>query len=208
VIRILVVDDYPIVREGLVSVLENQADYEVVGTASSAEEGIPLAESAQPDVILLDLELPGISGVDAIPQFLRVVPGVRIIVFTGFDSDERVFGAIRSGAKGYLLKGATPNQEIIRAIRIVYGGGSLLEPNIAAKVLAEMGSPRAASSLLSDREMEILKLVAEGLPNKQIAGALGITERTVKFHLSSIFTKLDAENRAQAVAIAAQRGML
>jgi DNA-binding NarL/FixJ family response regulator len=208
VIRILVVDDYPIVREGLVSVLENQADYEVVGAVQSAEEGLSIAESAKPDVILLDLELPGMSGVDAIPQFARLIPGVRIIVFTGYDSDDQVFGAIRSGAKGYLLKGATPNQEIIRAIRVVYGGGSLLEPHIASKILTEMGSPRSTASQLSERETEILKLVAEGLPNKQIAGALGITERTVKFHLSSIFTKLDAENRAQAVAVAAQRGLL
>lgn len=207
-IRILVVDDYPIVREGLVSVLENQADYEVVGAFQSAEEALADVEGIKPDVILLDLELPGMSGVDAIPHFTRVVPEARIIVFTGYDSDERVFGAIRSGAKGYLLKGATPNQEIIRAIRVVYGGGSLLEPHVAAKVLAEMGSPRSSAGQLSDRETEILKLVAEGFPNKQIAGALGITERTVKFHLSSIFNKLDAENRAQAVAVAAQRGLL
>jgi DNA-binding NarL/FixJ family response regulator len=203
-IRILVVDDHPIVREGLVAVLEDQPDFEVVGSVGAAEEAIPQIERLKPDVVLLDLELSGMSGVEAIPQ---LTPAARVIVFTAYDSDERVFGALRAGASGYLLKGATA-EEIARAIRVVQRGGSYLEPRVAAKVLAQVGSGSRPSSALSAREREVLRLVADGLSNKQVAHTLAITERTVKFHMTSIFNKLGAENRAQATALAIQRGLL
>ncbi|HZO88929.1 MAG TPA: response regulator transcription factor [Chthonomonadaceae bacterium] len=203
-IRVLVVDDHPIVREGLVAVLEDQPDFQVVGAAGSAEEAVTLAGRLCPDVTLLDLELPGMDGVEALPQ---LTPATRIVVFTAYDADERVFGAIRSGARGYLLKGATA-EEIARAIRVVHGGGSYLEPRVAAKVMAEMGAPHRAAPGLSAREREVLRLVVAGLSNKQIAHALSITERTVKFHMTSIFNKLGAENRAQAVALAMERRLL
>jgi DNA-binding NarL/FixJ family response regulator len=206
VIRILVVDDHPIVREGLVAVLEDQSEFQVVGAVKSAEEALARAASLRPDVILLDLELPGMSGIEAIAR-LTQASGGQVIVFTAYETDERVFGAIQSGAKGYLLKGASV-EEIARAIEAVHGGGCYLEARVAAKVVAQVGSPRRASGLLSEREGQVLRRVAEGLSNKQIAHALGITERTVKFHLTSLFTKLDAENRAQLVAHAVQRGLL
>jgi len=184
VIRILVVDDHPVVREGLVATLEDDPEFTVVGAAGSAEDALALARSQRPDVVLLDLELPGMDGLAAIPALTAAHPDARILILTAYDTDERVIGAIRSGAKGYLLKGAGL-EEIARAIRTVHGGESYLEPRIAAKVLA-----------------------ADGRSNKQIARALKLTERTVKFHVTTILNKLGAENRAQAVALAVQRGLL
>jgi DNA-binding NarL/FixJ family response regulator len=207
VIRILVVDDHPIVREGLVAVLEDQPDFQVVGSVGTAEEAIEMAERQVPDTVLLDLERPGMDGVSAIPRLAAASPDTRVIVFTAYDTDERVFGAIRAGARGYLLKGATA-EEIAHAIRVVHAGGCQMEPRVAAKLMAEMGAAPRASGRLSGREREVLRLVAAGQPNKQISRSLGITERTVKFHLTTIFNKLGADNRAQAVALAVQQGLL
>ena len=206
-IRLLVVDDHPIVRQGLVAVLEDEPDFEVVGSAGSAEEALTLAGRLRPDVVLLDLELTGLGGLAAIPRLTDASPESRVLVFTAYDTDEHVFGAIRAGAKGYLLKGA-PTAEIARAIRAVHGGGSHLEPRVAAKVLAEMSAPRRGTDLLSEREREVLRLVAEGLSNKEIGRRLAISERTARFHVTSILNKLGASTRAQAVALATQRGLL
>jgi DNA-binding NarL/FixJ family response regulator len=207
-IRLLVVDDHPIVRQGLVAVLSDEEDLEVVGEAGSGREAIGLVSRLRPDVVLLDLEMPDLDGVEAIPQLLAAVPSVGVLVFTAYDTDERVLGAIRAGARGYLLKGASA-EDIARGIRTVAAGGSSLEPRVASKVLASMSvGARPTASALSAREREVLRLVADGLPTKQIANALSISERTVKFHVNSIFHKLGAENRAQAVALAAQRGLL
>jgi len=205
-IRIVVVDDHPVVREGLVASLEDDPEFRVVGSAGSAEDAVPLITTQHPDVILLDLELPGVNGLEAIPALAAAHPASRILILTAYDTDERVLGAIRAGAKGYLLKGASL-EEIARAIRSVHAGESYLEPRIATKVLAELG-PRRRPAALSHREREVLRLVAGGRSNKQIARELGITERTVKFHVTSILNKLGAENRAQAVAVAARRGLL
>jgi DNA-binding NarL/FixJ family response regulator len=206
-IRIMVVDDHPIVRQGLVSVLEDEDDLEVVGEAGSGREAVNQVQRVGADVVLLDLEMPELDGVDAIPLLLAARPGVEVLVFTAYDTDEKVLGAIKAGARGYLLKGAS-SEDIARGIRTVYGGGSYLEPRVASKLLAEVSSPRRAAGGLSEREREVLRLVADGLPTKQIARSLSITERTVKFHVNSIFHKLGADNRAQAVALAAQRGLL
>jgi DNA-binding NarL/FixJ family response regulator len=207
VIRVLVVDDHPIVRQGLVGVLSDEADLEVVGEAGSGREAIALVARLRPDVVLLDLEMPDLDGVAAIPQVKSAHSGAEVLVFTAYDTDERVLGAIRAGARGYLLKGASAD-EIARGIRGVAAGGSYLEPRVAAKLVAEVNAPRRNAVGLSQREREVLRLVADGLPTKQIAGTLSISERTVKFHVNSIFHKLGAENRAQAVALAAQRGLL
>jgi DNA-binding NarL/FixJ family response regulator len=157
--------------------------------------------------VLLDLEMPEMDGVEVIPQLKAAYPSVEILVFTAYDTDERVLGAIRGGARGYLLKGASA-EEIARGIRSVAAGGSVLEPRVASKLVAEVKAPRRMGIGLSEREREVLRLVADGLPTKQIAVSLSISERTVKFHVNSIFHKLGAENRAQAVALAAQRGLL
>lgn len=208
-ITILVVDDHPIVRQGLVAVLEDEPDFRVVGSAGSAEEGLLLAERQRPGVLLLDLELPGLDGVQALPRLLERSPDTRVIVFTAYDTDERVLGAVRAGARGYLLKGAAAD-EIARAVRVVHAGGSALEPRVAAKLLTRVREPRPAGFAvdLSEREREVLRLVAAGLPNKAIARALSIAERTVKFHVTSILRKLGADNRAQAVALGLERGLL
>jgi DNA-binding NarL/FixJ family response regulator len=203
----MVADDHPIVRQGLVGVLEDEVDLEVVGAFGSAREAIGHVQRVQPDVVLLDLEMPELDGVEAIPLLLREKGSLAILVFTAYDTEERVLGALRAGAKGYLLKGAS-SDEIARAVRQVHGGGSYLEPRVASRVIAQVQTPRRTSTSLSEREREVLRLVAEGQPTKQVARSLGITERTVKFHVNSIFHKLGAESRAQAVALAAQRGLL
>lgn len=205
-IRIIVVDDHPIVRQGLANALEDEADFHVLGLAGSAEDALPLVARLQPDVALLDLELPGLDGVEAIPRLLDSAPGVKVLVFTAYDTDERVLGAIRAGAKGYLLKGAAV-ADIARAVRAVASGGSALEPRVGAKLINALRSPGAVAQL-TEREREVLHLIAQGLPSKQIARALNISERTVKFHTSTLLRKLEADNRAQAVARAAQRGLL
>lgn len=205
-IRILVIDDHPVVREGLVSSLEDDPEFEVVGAAGSLEEALPQVTARRPDVILLDLELPRVDGLSAIPILNGAHADARILILTAYDTDERVLGAIRGGARGYLLKGA-PLSEIARAIRAVHAGETYLEPRIASKVVAELG-PGRKSGALSRREREVLRLIADGQSNKQIAQSLGITERTVKFHVASVLNKLGAENRAQAVALAGQRGLI
>jgi DNA-binding NarL/FixJ family response regulator len=205
-IGILVVDDHPIVRQGLVATLEDEPEFQVVGAASSAEEALTLATRARPDVILLDLELPGLSGTEAIPALLATSPQSRVLVFTAYDTEERVLSAVRAGASGYLLKGAAV-AEIAGAIRAVAAGGTALGPSAAATLASAVRAPRGAGPLTA-REREVLRLIAQGLPGKQIAGALGITERTVKFHTAALIRKLGADNRAQAVAVAAQRGLL
>jgi len=204
-IRVLIVDDHPIVRDGLLAVLDDHPDLEIVAAVGSAEEALGLA--VRPDIVLLDLELPGLDGVAALPRLAEIMPAARVLVLTAYATDERVFGALKAGAAGYLLKG-TPAAEIVRAIRDVHAGGSALEPTIAARVVAAVGSPHRVPTELSPREREVLALLAEGLPTKQIAHALGITERTVKFHVASLFTKLGATNRAQAVALAARHNLL
>ncbi|MFN8516787.1 MAG: response regulator transcription factor [Thermomicrobiales bacterium] len=207
-IRLLVVDDHPIVRQGLVGVLEDDPEFTVVGSVPSAETALAQLASAAPDVILLDLELGGgMDGVAAIGPLLAAQPAARILVFTAYDTSERVFAAIQAGAKGYLLKGA-PVEELTRAIRTVYADGSYLESRVASTLLAEVRTPRRGGGRLSERERAVLRLVAAGLTSKQIARELAITERTVQFHVTGLLNKLGAESRAQAVAIAAERGLL
>jgi DNA-binding NarL/FixJ family response regulator len=204
-IRVLIVDDHPIVREGVSAVLERERDIEVVGTADSVAAGLRLTETLAPDVVLLDLKMPDSDAVNSVARFRT--GGREVVVFTAHETDEDVFQAIRGGAKGYLLKGS-PAAEIARAIRQVHAGESYLSARIAAKLVDDVAHPRARRGLLSPRERGVLRLVAAGLSNRQIAETLSISERTVKFHVTTIFNKLGADNRAQAVAIAAARGLL
>lgn len=211
VIRIVIIDDHPVVREGLTAVLNNQPDIMVIGSAGSLAEASATVRRLRPDVLLLDLELPDGSGEELVPALLSEWPQVRVLVFTAYDTDERVFAALRAGAKGYLLKGA-PGAEIARAIRILHEGGSYLEPRVTARVLSGIrgGAAKAKPEavVLSERERKVLRLVVDGLSNKQIASALGITERTAKFHVSSLLRKLDVGNRARAAALAVHRGLV
>jgi DNA-binding NarL/FixJ family response regulator len=210
-IRILVADDHPIVRDGLVAILSTQPDLDVVAEAGDGQEVLAQVAQSQPDVVLLDLEMPQLDGVETLRRLRERHPQTRVIIFTAFDTDERILAAVQAGAQGYLLKGA-PRQEVFNAIRVVHEGGSLLQPVVASKLLRQMSAPAAGDAGLVDpltpREQEVLNYLAQGLQNKEIAQKLVISERTVKFHVSSILTKLEAGNRTEAVAVAAQRGLI
>jgi DNA-binding NarL/FixJ family response regulator len=204
-IRILVADDHPVVRDGLVAILSTQPDFDVVGEAGTGRDTIAEVARLAPDVLLLDLEMPDMDGLTALQQIRGAPNPPQVLVFTAFDSDERIITAIKSGVKGYLLKGS-PREELFRAIRAVAKGESLLHPRAAASLMRRVTEPEPES--LTERELEVLRLVGKGLANKAIARELVITERTVKFHVSAILGKLDVGNRTEAVRVAVQRGLI
>jgi DNA-binding NarL/FixJ family response regulator len=210
-IRVAVVDDHPVVREGLVLILQTQPDFEIVGEGRTGHDAIDLVERLAPDVLMLDLELPGVDGVAVLRCLRERGARTRIIAFTVFDTDDRIIGAVEAGAAGYLLKGA-PSAELFEAIRIVHAGGSLLQPLVASTVMRHVAAGGAASAppavSLTSREREVLEQLARGMSNKEIAATLGCTERTVKFHVASLFTKLGAGNRTEAVTRAVQAGLV
>ena len=205
-IRILVADDHPVVRDGLIAMLKTQPDFHIAAEAADGQETVRLALVHKPDIILLDLEMPGTDGLEALRYLRQELPTLKVLVFTAFDTDERILGAVQAGAKGYLLKGA-PREEVFNAIRVISQGGSLLQPVIASKLMQHVADNRWVEEL-TEREMDVLRLLAKGMTNKEIAEGLVITERTVKFHVSSILRKLDAGNRTEAVSIAAQHGLV
>lgn len=209
-IRILVVDDHPVVREGLVAIIEAQDDMTVVGEAGDGSQAIAIYKAAKPDVVLMDLAMPGTDGVQAIEGMREFDPDARVVVLTAYDTDERILRAVEAGARGYLLKGA-PRDDIFRAVRVVNLGGSLLEPAVAGKLLNRVGDilrGGAPEEELTPREQDVLNLMARGFRNKEIAFDLHITERTVKFHANAIYRKLDVGGRTEAVSKALQKGMV
>ncbi len=210
-ISILVVDDHPVVREGLAAMLATQPDMRVIAEASTGGKAIASSKEHFPDVIVMDLQLPDMDGADAIEKIKADWPEARFLVLTSYDTDDRIIHAIRAGAQGYLLKGV-PKDELFHAVRTIYQGGSLMGPGVATKLLDKVHTlgeePQTTSDRLSEREVAILRLVANGLRNKEIASELSISERTVKFHLNVIFQKLDASSRTEAVKVALQKGLI
>ncbi len=206
-IRILIADDHPVVRDGLVAILGTQPDFSVVGEAANGAELVEKAEALTPDVILTDLEMKGMDGVEAIRRLRAKPSNTGIIVLTVYNTDDVILAALQAGAQGYLLKGA-PRAEIFNAIRIVHAGGSLLNPLVATRLINRARDPKPESETLTAREIEVLRMLSQGKVNKEIAAALNITERTVKFHVSAILGKLGVGNRTEAVTTAVQRGLI
>lgn len=200
-IRVLLVDDHAIVRQGLAAMIENEPDMTVVGQAGNGQEAIAAYRQLQPDITLMDLRMPHMSGVDATIAICAEFTQARIIVLTTYDGDEDIYRALRAGAKGYLLKDAEP-EALLNAIHIVHSGQQYIPSEVASKLVQRMNNPE-----LSDREREVIHLMVDGLSNHDIGVALNITESTVKFHINRILSKLGVSDRTQAVVTALKRGL-
>jgi DNA-binding NarL/FixJ family response regulator len=195
-IRVLIVDDHSVVRRGLETLLRSVEDIEVVGTATDGEGALRCAGELKPDVVLMDLSMPNVDGIESTRRLLAEHPEMRVVVLTSFAEQRKVFDALAAGANGYLLKDATPDQ-LIAGVRAAYAGGSPLDPK-AARMLVDARRDASVAPALSPRETEVLREVAEGFTNKHIAKRLGIGERTVKAHLTAVFQKIDVADRTQA----------
>jgi DNA-binding NarL/FixJ family response regulator len=203
-IRVVVADDHPIVRSGIVALLQTAEDVEVVGEASTGLEAVDLAAALEPDLVLMDLRMPGIDGDEATARILKGRPATRVLILTTYESDDSILTAIEAGASGYLLK-AAPQEEILAGVRSVARGEVALAPSIAALLVKRVKTPTIT---LSPRETEVLKLVASGASNPSIAAALIVSEATVKTHLIHVFEKLDVSDRTRAVTKAMELGLL
>jgi two-component system NarL family response regulator len=201
-ISVTIADDHPIVRMGLRALIEAQPDMVLLAEAEGGAAAVEAFTRHRPDVMLVDLRMPGMSGRDVITAVRSSIPDARIIVLTSFDGDEDVFRAVQAGARGYLLKAAPPD-DVLKAIRTVHSGGRLIAPDVAARLADRVNSPS-----LTSREVGVLELVAKGLSNKEIAAALTLAEDTVKNHLKHVFAKLEVSDRTEAVLLAVQRGII
>ena len=215
-IRVLITDDHSIVREGLALILETADDIEVVGEAADGAEALQLAAEHQPDVILMDLRMPGMDGLTAIEHLQRDHPKIAVVILTTYNEDDLMLRGLQAGAKGFLLKD-TPRGTLLDTIQAAAKGESLLSADVMSRLMANMQAAGksgmaqnqpAKESPLTDRELETLRAVADGMTNKGVAVHLGISERTVKAHLTSVYNKLGVDSRAAAIATAAQKGFL
>ncbi len=217
-IRLVLADDHAVVRSGTRELLEQQPDFKIVGEASNGEEAVRLAGELQPDVLVMDVRMPKMSGVEATRKIKATYPDIRVLVLTAHDDDEYVFALLQAGANGYLLKTAEI-EELVRAIRTVDSGQSALAPEVTGKVVAQFTSGKSLPDVLTEaqthnydglteRELDILRLVGQGLSNKQIGKKLFISDRTVQAHLSNIFSKLTVSSRTEAVMHAVRRGWI
>ncbi|MGA2159271.1 MAG: response regulator transcription factor [Dehalococcoidia bacterium] len=209
-IKILIVDDHPVVREGIGSMLKREPDFKIVGEAINGLEAIERVRELSPDVVLMDLRMPEMDGVEAITKIKEEKPEVKFIILTTYSDDEYIFKGIAAGARAYLLKDA-PREELFKAIRAVSRGESLIQPVVASRLLdrlAELSKKTPSAEMLSERELEVLRLMASGVSNKDIAEQLSITQSTVKTHITSIFQKLNVTTRTEAVTTALRKGMI
>jgi DNA-binding NarL/FixJ family response regulator len=209
-LRVAIADDHGIVREGLGVLLSARAGYHVVGTAATGREAVRVAVTSHPDVLVMDIQMPELSGIDATREIARVAPDVAVLMLTMFDDDESVFAAMRAGARGYVLKGAAPDN-VIRAVAAVAAGEAIFGPGIARRALTYLSRPpadgRTAFPTLTPREREVLGLIADGLGNAAIAARLGLAAATVGNHITSIFAKLQVAGRAEAIRRARAAGL-
>ncbi|GAB1469539.1 response regulator transcription factor [Chloroflexota bacterium] len=209
--KILLCDDQAVIRDGMEMLLQLEKDFQIVGTAQDGYEAIELTEKKQPDIILMDLKMPGMNGIEATREIRKKYPSIKILVLTTYDDDEWVFDAIRAGASGYLLKD-TPRQKIVEAIRGTMDGKSFVDPAVAGKLLDQVSNNQTQpASILTDklteRELDVLRLLAKGMNNTDIAGQLHLSEGTVRNHISAILEKLGVSDRTQAAVIAIQHGL-
>jgi len=208
-IKLLIVDDHPVVRDGLRGMFAGSDEFNVLGEAADGAEAVRLAGSMQPDVILMDLRMPGLDGASAIRQLVERGMAARVLVLTTYDTDADVVPAIQAGATGYLLKDS-PREELFRAVRAAHQGESVLAPSVATRLVSQVrgASKETLTETLSERELEVLALIAQGLTNRGAAQQLFVSEATVKTHLIHIYAKLNVGDRAAAVAAAFERGLL
>jgi DNA-binding NarL/FixJ family response regulator len=211
-IGVLLVDDQAMIRAGLRMVLESEPDIAVVAEASNGAEAVQIGKRERPDVVLMDVRMPEMDGIEATRRLLEFAPDTKVIVVTTFDIDDYVYGALRAGASGFLLKDAPPD-DLIDAIRIVAGGDALIAPSITKRLIAEFAERREERPVqgldgLTEREIEVLALIARGMSNAEIAEELFVSETTVKTHVSHILTKLDLRDRVQAVVAAYEAGLV
>lgn len=215
-IRILVVDDHTLVREGFARMLELSPELQVLGQAASAKDALEMVKTLQPDIVLMDINMPGMNGIEATRIIKNEYPDVEVIILSMYDEEQYVLESVKAGATGYVLKEISP-EDLLRAVKTVHNGGSMIQPSLARKVLKEFAhlarespAPGRATLLreLSEREVEVLQYVADGKSNREIADTLTISEKTVKAHLRSIFRKLEVSDRAQAVAYAMRKGLV
>ncbi|MBN1863115.1 MAG: response regulator transcription factor [Dehalococcoidales bacterium] len=210
-ISILLAEDHVVVRQGTRQLLEREPDFKIVGEAGDGEEAVKLAKELKPDVIIMDVAMPKLSGVEATRQIKAVLPAVSVLVLTGYDYDEYIFSMLEAGAAGYLLKNVS-GDELIGAVRAVYAGEPMIHPDVLRKMMTRFKTPPAAaapvhvSSPLSEREMEVLKIAAKGMSNRDIAGELFISERTVQAHMRSVFNKLGVGSRSEAILYGLKKG--
>ncbi len=208
-IRVLLADDHPAVRAGIRQFLERDPSIEVIAEAGNGEEALALIAQHRPDVVILDLRMPGLSGLEVLRQLRAEHPEIRVLVLTAYDDDPYIFAALRAGARGYLLKTAGP-EELTRGIRMVHAGRSVLDPGVAERLVEELGRPEVEGGpeRLTERELEVLRLAARGLTNRAIGFQLGISERTVHSHMINIFAKLGVSTRTEAVLKALRLGWI
>lgn len=215
-IRILLADDHALLRQGTAELLQHEKDFEIVGQAENGQEAVRMAHEMEPDIVLMDVRMPGLSGIEATRQIRKELPRIQVLVLTAYDDDQYVFSLLQAGASGYLLKTA-PANELIRSIHQVRTGESPLSPAIARKVVARLNAGRSSNSVsegadssdaLTPREVEILQFLARGMSNRDIAEALYISERTVQTHLTNIFAKMQVSSRLEAVLKGIRLGWL
>ena len=211
-IRVLIAEDQTLMRQGLKTILDLEDGFAVVGEASDGQEAVERALALRPDIVLMDVQMPRMNGVEATNLLAAALPTTRVIILTTFDYDEYVFDGIKAGARGYLLKD-TPASELLAAIRRVHAGESIIQPSVATRMIAEFTRRRDAAQApeyetLSERERDVLRLLADGLSNKEIATQLVLAEGTVKNHVSTILDKLHAANRTQAARVAREQGLI